>query len=328
MGSIAGEVRSFAAWLQSTAQRVGSAARRQPAMAGLVVLTALVGLVAYGPIVAWLVDVWISNPYYSHALLLVPVVAYVAWRRREDIAKAPRETHDADVGWFLLAGGLFVGGRLASSNYLQAWSLLPLLLGGLLMYQGRARTKHLAWPLGMLLLLLPIPFQEWFFGPLQELAATGAAYLTALFGLDVTYGAVTLTVEGNSFAVVPLCAGLSSTLSLFAITAVALLMFPVSRGSKVGVFSLVLPIALFSNMLRIVSTVTLAAWQGPETGLSFFHSGGALMLYGVALASIGGVIYAFRRWGSDPAGDATGDPSEGSDRTADAERTDEPKETI
>lgn len=300
-GSIAGEVRSIAAWLRRMVELGGSRARQQPAMAGLVALTAAVALFAYAPVLAWLFDVWISNPYYSHALLLVPVIAYVAWRRREAVAEAPREIHQADLVWFLLAGGLFVGGRVASSNYLQAWSLLPLVVGITLSLQGRARTRRLIWPLGMLVLVLPVPFQEWFFGPLQELATRGAAFLTSLGGLDVTYSAVSLTVEGNTFAVVPLCAGLSSTLSLFAITSVALLLFPVPRRSQMGVFALVLPIALFSNMLRIVSTVTLAAFQGPETGLSFFHSGGALLLYAVALGLIGAVVYGARRLGDDRA---------------------------
>lgn len=264
-------------------------------LAAAVAVTGLLGLFAYAPVFAWLFDVWISNPYYSHGLLLVPVILAVAWVKRDAFQKAPQHTDALGLLGLALGGGLFVAGRGFSSNYLQAWSLLPLIAGTVWFLHGRKRTRTMAWPLGMLTLVLPIPFQEWLFGPLQEAATIGAAGFSRLMGLDVTYSAVTLTVEGNTFAVVPLCAGLSSTLSLFAITGLALLLWPTSKPSGAGVFALVLPIALFSNMLRIVSTVSLAAWKGPETGLSFFHSGGALVLYAVGLGTIGGVVWAARR---------------------------------
>lgn len=303
--AVLGEAREIAAWTQASLRRRLSSARSRPAAAALVALTMAVCAFAYAPVARWLVDVWTSNPYYAHGPLLLPIAAFVAWKRRDRLAEAPRRVHDVDVLWLAPAAGLFILGRGIGSNHLQAWSLAPLIVALVLLTQGRRRTRLVAWPLGMMVLLLPVPFQEWFFGPLQRLATMGAAGVTSAMGLSVTWSATTLTVAGNTFEVVPLCAGLSSTLSLAAIAAVALLLWPVdSVGGQAAVFGAVLPIALVSNALRIASTVTLAAWRGPELALAFFHSGGAILLYVVGLGGIAAVIWGARHGRRDPeAGD-------------------------
>lgn len=301
-----GEARELVAWSRASLRQAIDGARARPLAAALVGLTVALAAFAYAPVLRWLVDVWSSNPYYAHGFLLLPIAPFVAWNRRERLAQAPRRVHDVDVLWLAPAAALFILGRGMSSNYLQAWSLAPLLVGLLLLTQGRDRTRLLTWPLAMMALLLPVPFQEWFFGPLQRAATAGAAGLVSAFGMSVSWSATTLTVAGHTFEVVPLCAGLSSTLSLFAITALATLLWPVRpAGARAAVFALVLPIALVSNALRIASTVTVAAWRGPELALAFFHSGGALLLYAVGMGAIAGTIWAARRWTDASEAEAT-----------------------
>lgn len=276
---------------------VADRARDRPLAALLVAATAAVALFAYTPVLLWLWDSWISNPYYSHGLLVVPLAGYVAWRRRDAFTQAPRQgqVHDLDVLWLVAAGALFIAGRYVSSNHIQAWSLLPLLVGALLLSQGRARTKAMAWPLGILVLVVPIPFVEGFFGPLQLVATAGSATLAGLAGVNVTWDAVSLTVDGITFAVVPLCAGLSSTISLIAVTAVGFLFWPASLLMRTVVYALVVPVALVANMARISSTVYLAHRSGADQALAFFHGPGAIVLYLIALGGVGALIWAARR---------------------------------
>lgn len=272
-------------------------ARTRPLAASLIAATVGLALFAYTPVVLWLWDSWISNPYYSHGLLIVPLAGYVAWRRRQAFAQAPRDgqIHDTDMLWLVAAGGLFIAGRYLSSNHIQAWSLLPLIVGALLLTHGRARAKTMAWPLGILVLVVPIPFLEGFFGPLQLIATAGSATLANLAGVHVTWDAVSLTVDGITFAVVPLCAGLSSTISLIAVTAVGFLFWPASLRMRSAVYALVVPVALVANMARISSTVYLAHRSGADRALAFFHGPGAIVLYLIALAGVGGLIWGARR---------------------------------
>lgn len=270
--------------------------RENPARGGLLGLTALVFLAVYAPVFAWLWDTWMSNPYYSHGLLIVPLSGYVAWNRRGRLAEEPRRVHDVDLLWLVAGGGLFVAGRFLHSVYLQAWSLLPLLVGLVLVTQGRDRARLLTWPLGILVLVLPIPFLASVFAPLQLVAAGGSATLAELLGLTVTWDAVSITVEGMTFAVVPLCVGLNSTLSLLAVTAAAFLVFPAESLAQAAVYLLVVPVALLSNVARITSTILVAIQVGPTGAMNFFHGPGALVLYGFALAVLGALVWAAHRF--------------------------------
>lgn len=269
--------------------------RAAPGTAALVGVAFLAVAVVYRPVFLWLWDSWMTNPYYSHGLLVLPISAVVAIRRRKRFAARPRLIDDRDYAWLAAAGVLFVGGRYYASNFLQAWSLLPLLVGTLLVTQGRPRTKVLLWPLGFLALVIPLPLLEGFFAPLQLMAAVGAGNLASLMGLGVTWDSVSITVDGMTFAIVPLCAGLSSTLSLFAVTAVATLLWPVTLVARTALFALVVPIALLANMARITSTVLIAVRWGPSAGTGFFHGPGGVLLYLVALASIGGAVLGARK---------------------------------
>lgn len=284
LGSLPPPVARAAAWL-----------RENPAKGGLVGLTVLAFLAVYAPVFAWLWDTWMANPYYSHGVLIVPLAGYVAWRRRGRVAELPRRVHDVDLLWVVAAGGLFVAGRLLRSVYLQAWSLLPLLVGLVLVTQGRHRARGLAWPLGILVLALPVPFLGGVFGPLQLVAAGGSATLGELYGLAVSWDAVSITVDGMTFAVVPLCAGLNSTLSLVVVTAAAFLVFPTEPLAQALVYPLVVPVALASNIARITSTIVVAAHMGPDRAMAFFHGPGALVLYGLALVLVGGLVWAAHR---------------------------------
>ena len=278
-------------------------ARVHPTTIAVVAVTVAVFAFVYRPLFLWLADNWIANPYYNHALLVIPIAGLVAWKRRARFLAAPKRVVAADYAWLAVAGTLLIAGRAAASNYLQGWSLLPLAVGVLLVTQGRDRVRVLTWPLAFLVFVFPIPFLEGVFGPLQAMAAIGAAKLSALAGLDVTYNAVSLSVDGMEFAVVPLCAGLSSTLSLGALCAVCLLLWPVRMMYRVGVYALVIPIALVANMGRIATTVVVATRAGPDAAFDFFHGPGGVLLYIVALAGMGACVWGARRL-QGPAGGA------------------------
>ena len=270
-------------------------ARADPGAALLILATGAAVLFAYAPVMAWLWDSWISNPYYGHGLLVFPIALWVAWRERGAFLAEARETHDLDYAWLFMAGVLFVVARFTGSNHLQAWSLLPLAIGLVLTTHGRARGEHMAWPFVLVALTLPIPFLEGFFGPMQLIATSGSARLANLAGLGVSWDAVSLTVDGITFAVVPLCAGLSSTLSLISVAAISYVLWPASMLARLLTFLFVIPLALMANMVRITGTVFIASRSGADAALGFFHGPGAIVLYLFALIGLGGLVWAMRK---------------------------------
>ena len=260
----------------------------------LAALVLAVAAVVYGPVLAWMVDNWLTNPYYTHGLLLLPIALYVAWRRRAAFRDAPRTVERSDWVWLALGGLVLVWGRVAASNFAQAWSMLPLGVGALLVTHGRERAQVMLWPLAMTLLVLPLPLLETVLAPLQVVAARGAVMLAALGGVDAEYAAISLRVGTMEFAVAPLCAGLSALLSMAATAAVAFLLWPAGWLAQACAYALLVPVALFANALRIAATVFAATRSGPDAAMAFFHGAGAVLLYAVGLAGLALLVWGAR----------------------------------
>lgn len=274
---------------------IQTGARTSTVAWALAAAIALLAGVVYAPVFAWMFDNWLTNPYYSHALLLLPIVFYVAWRRRPAFRDAPRVIEASDWAWIALGGLALVWGRVSASNFTQAWSLLPLAVGTLLVTHGRARAKVLLWPLVMLLLVVPLPLLETLFAPLQVLAASAAVLFVRVGGVDAEYGAISLRVNEMEFAVAPLCAGLSTLFSLVATCAVAFLFWPATWKAQGLAYALLVPVALLANAVRIATTVLAATRSGPDAALDFFHGIGAVLLYAVGLAGLVALVWAARR---------------------------------
>ncbi|MGH7015551.1 MAG: archaeosortase/exosortase family protein, partial [Caulobacteraceae bacterium] len=83
------------------------------------------------------------------------------------------------------------------------------------------------------------------------------------------------------------CSGMNSIVGLIA---VSLLYVYLMRGSS-WLYSallaiLVIPIAIFANILRIVALILITYWFGNAVGQSFLHFAAGMFLFALALASV------------------------------------------
>jgi len=73
---------------------------------------------------------------------------------------------------------------------------------------------------------------------------------------------------------------------LFALTAILLYLAEGSPIKKLGLFALVIPVALFSNIVRICLTLFIGYRFGLEAGISFFHTCSGVLFFLVAIALV------------------------------------------
>ncbi len=257
----------------------GGLAPRELLLGGLLAL-------AFAPALVELARVWRAVDYQSHGFLVPVVALWVLMReapRRRRIARAADRRGLAVMGLALLA---YVLGLGVGEVSLQGLALVVAVAGAVLFARGAGWLRSLAFPIGYLIFMVPVP-PAWI-GPtivqLQLWVSTASVALLNAFGLAVTReGNVLRLPGGDSLFVAEACSGVTSIVTL---TPLAILLgyFTLRRfGTRAALAVAVIPLAMAGNLARVVATCALAARVGADRATSGpLHEGAGLLTYAVA----------------------------------------------
>ena len=208
---------------------------------------------AYAPTLRDLLNVWESNPQYSHGYL-VPVFALaMLWLRRDELHI--ERLRPSVWGLPMIAAGLLIRhfGAYIHIDLIEQFSLV-VCLPGIVVAIGGAEAIRWSWPsLAFLFFMLPLPYrlEVALQGPLQRVGTLASTFAIQSLGLPAIATGNVIDVNGHRINVAEACSGLSMLTIFFALsTAVAMM----SRRSLAERFLLVasaLPIAIAANVFRI-----------------------------------------------------------------------------
>ena len=274
---------------------------------------------AYATVLQKLGNDWWNDENYSHGLLIPVIIGYILWSQRERFTQTVRSSNPlfgvAAVGLALLA---LWAGTAGAELFIQRLSLVLMLAGVVVYFSGFRLLQLLVVPLFLLLLSIPIPsiiFNKIAF-PLQLFASRCAVWSMGLFDIPVLrHGNVIELMplgarETKRLEVVEACSGIRSLMTLVTLAVVfAYFTHPRDDGSAGGpnegrpsglvsriktygfwrstilVLSAV-PIAIFTNALRVSGTGVLAHYYGTQIADGFFHSFSGWVIYIVAFVML------------------------------------------
>ena len=176
----------------------------------------------YWQVIAKLVHDWGINENYSHGYLIPPLAAYLVWERRHVLTSAPPSR--AWFGLVVIAGSvvLLLVGLLGAELFLSRIAMLGTLVGAILFILGWRHLKMLAFPLGVLLLMIPIPailFNQIVF-PLQLVASQAGESAVAAAGIPVLREGNVIFLANTTLEVAEACSGIRSLVSLLTLAIV------------------------------------------------------------------------------------------------------------
>lgn len=264
---------------------------------GLAIVTMYAG-------VLWaLVRQWSSDGNYSHAFFVLPLAAYFAWQKRDELAAAPLRPSVLGLLVVMCSLLVYLAGVLAAELFLTRLSLVGLIAGTVLFLFGASHLRALAFPIAFLLLMIPLPaivFNEITF-PLQLLASRMGEGVVAAAGVPVLRDGNILHLPSRSLEVVEACSGIRSLISLVMI-AIVLGYFAERRtGARVIIALAAVPIAILANAARVAGTGLMGEWVSPAAADGFFHTFSGWLVFVIAAAGLLGVERALkgvRRWSS------------------------------
>jgi exosortase A len=253
---------------------------------GLLAVVSVVWL--YWPVASKLLYDWLHDDNYSHGILIVPLALFFVWERRAKLSGLRPEP--SALGLLVVAGSLatLVAGTLGAELFLTRISIIGTLVGTVLFLVGWQYLNVLAFPIGFLLLMIPIPaiiFNQIAF-PLQLFASEFGTAVMQAFAVPVLREGNVLVLANTTLEVAQACSGIRSLISLLTLGIVYGYFVDHRTWVRVAIATSTVPIAIVANGLRVAGTGILAHYYGPEAAEGFFHTFSGWLVFVAAFAML------------------------------------------
>ncbi|MDP1853763.1 MAG: exosortase/archaeosortase family protein [Candidatus Omnitrophota bacterium] len=247
-------------------------------------------IATYFPTLIWMWDRWeAKDSYYGHGILVPLISGFIVW---QSLKKLKLQYKPSNLGLILIGVGLVI-------HLLSAWmrvyfssglSMLITLAGIALYFGGKTTLKPLAFPISFLLFMVPLPLVAIanISFKMKIFAAHMSTFIVNKMGIPAVRTGSLIHMRHANLMVEDPCSGLRSLIALLALGS---LFAYYLKGSKIkkGIMLIAsVPLALASNITRIVFLCFVSEVYGPQYAKGFIHDAAGMMVFVVAF--IGMVI--------------------------------------
>lgn len=256
--------------------------------------------VTYHSVIPGMVADWNNDPNYSHGFLVPFVAGFFVWQRWPGLKGTTVRTQIAGLPVVVAGLSLLVMGYAGTEYFSMRVSLVVVLAGVVLFWLGGQVFKKLALPLGFLVFMVPLPYivYDSIAFPLKLMVAKFSVLSLRAMGIVVVREGNIIHFPQTVLEVADACSGLRSLMSLLAL-AVAYAFVTHSSTLKRWIIILsAIPIAVVTNMFRVIITGVLAQYYGAAVAEGFFHEFAGLTVFAVAMLLLFALGILLRNWGN------------------------------
>jgi len=254
----------------------------------------------YAPVFVDLARAWRFDSYAGHGMLVPPCAAFLLWANRARLRAAAGRGDLSGILVILLGLSILALGRWEESLLIQGLSIVVVLAGIVLLGFGRRCLREAAFPIGFLVLMVPLPrpVADAVTLQLQRFAAEFAGLALDALGIQAFQTDTLILLPNLTLRVDEGCNGLRFMITLLT------LMIPFARVSqrdlarKLFLVALTIPAAVLANGVRIAVIGIAAHSFGPQVAVGLVHNSIAKVIWGLTLLLLMGVGLLIRR-GSD-----------------------------
>lgn len=255
-------------------------------------LPIIIGLaVLYVPtLIGLFKGVW-SDDEQAHGPIVLGISCWLLYRKWPEMMAAGDSKPAKLLGWSVFCLGLlsYALGKSQAVLQMEVGSVLPILIGLILITRGAKALRVMWFPLFFMLFMIPLPgvFVQALTIPLKTAVSYVAEHL--LFALDypIARTGVILQVGQYQMLVADACAGLHT---LFTLEALGLLYMNLvgheSLKRNLALAFLIVPISFVSNVIRVLFLILITYYFGDAAGQGFLHGFAGMTLFLSALLLI------------------------------------------
>jgi exosortase len=243
----------------------------------LLLISLTIGIfILYYQTFEWLLQSWITNPFYSHGFIIPLISGFFLWRifrNRESVT--PEEKTGPSILQvlpFFIGLIIYILGIVLSSGVLSSISLIFILIGIVLWLYGPIIARKCLFPLLFLIFMIPFPGTNYVATSLASFSSAITVIVLQILKFPVVNNGAEIILPGTSLLIGIPCSGLMVLISMLVMVSVLLYIIDCCFIKKLILFLLTVPIALIANSTRIFLLVMMAYYFGESAALGFFHT--------------------------------------------------------
>ena len=257
---------------------------------GLIGLLGLL-LYAYWPTLTWMENSWRRVSDYSHGYLVLPLAALLCWHRAESFPGIRSYLSWGAISLIALSIVMRVVGRLVFADFMDAWSLLPLIAGVVWLLTGPAAMKWALPAIAFLFFMIPMPYQaesllSW---KLQGIATQLSTVFLRVVGFAAVSEGHVIWIDEEPLQVAEACSGLRIFVGVIALAFFWAAMIKRSWVDRIVLLISAIPLAVFVNAIRITAIGVMYKWFPGEGARGTIHEVSGLLMIPFAFFLLWGV---------------------------------------
>jgi len=239
-------------------------------------------LLIYVPSFLWMWDRWFArDSYYSHGILIPFVTAFLIWQKRDVLKKIKPETSPWGLRLFFLGIAIHLLSALFRVYFSSGFSLIIVLFGLTLHFYGFKALKEVLFPISFLAFMIPLPM----------LVITNLSFRLKIFATQIAVGALnnmglfcvqhgsTIVMRHAYVVVEDACSGLRSLITLMALGSLFAYWMKSSFLKKAILFVSTIPIAVITNVGRIIFLSFVSEIWGTQRAMGPIHEASGIIIF-------------------------------------------------
>jgi exosortase C (VPDSG-CTERM-specific) len=248
-----------------------------------------------------------NEDLYSQALLMPVISGYLIWLTRHRLPKTVQSSRIGTIGFaalgaLCLAGWAFFAFRGAALplNDKLAWlisAFVSFTIAGVFHFLGAGVARVTAYPLGLLLFLIPFPtaVRHGLEVVLQHSSAEVAYWMIKIAQIPVLRDGVVFALPGITIQVAEECSGIRSSLVLFITGLIGGFLFLETSKYRFWFTILMIPLGILRNGFRVLTLSLLCVHVDPKMIHSFIHHRGGPIFFALSLIPFFALLLHWRK---------------------------------
>ncbi|NML60346.1 exosortase A [Massilia sp. RP-1-19] len=253
----------------------------QYALFALIGAALLLPLLVYFSTAASIVGIWQRSETFAHGFVIVPLSAWMIWRRRAELQNLPVAPFWPALLLLAVCGAAWLLGSIGGVSIVRQFALAAMLPLCVLAVLGLRIARVIAFPL--LFLLLGVPFGESLIDPLIGVTADFTVDAVRASGIPVFREGNSFSLPTGNWSVVEACSGVRYLISSFTLGCLYAYLSYRSAGRRAlfVLFSILVPIV--ANGLRAYSIVMIGHLSGMTLAVGVDHLIYGWVFFGIVM---------------------------------------------
>lgn len=234
---------------------------------------------------------WWNIDTYSHIVLIPPILAWLVWIRRGDLAGMAPAAWWPGLLWLVAGLAAWLGGRSMDLAIVAQAGAVASFQGAVLALLGLRVGLLLAFPIAYAFAL--VPFGDEIIPPLQAITAAMAATLSQWSGIVTVADGIHIDTPAGLFIVAEECSGVKFLIAMLALGVLVAHTCFASWTRRAWFMLACVAVPIVANGIRAWATIFIAQYVGAEAAGDFDHIVYGWVFFGIVIALVLGVAW---RW--------------------------------